>query len=188
MTQDPNNIHAWTGAEVYFAPLGTAGPTDLTTPPAAAWLDLGIIVLDSGDQSVDISSDVFKGRAKAGPIPVLRTSSIESRKITIGVMEENKNVQKLLEPLTTSTTATGITTIQHRQSDYSTRYALLVCAYSGSTISKRWIAANAQPSPSELRRFFGDEPGADTIEWEIFPDGSGFYATEITNDPAMATP
>ena len=188
MAQDLNNVHAWTGAEVYYAPLGTAPPTDLTTAPAAEWLDLGVIVMDSGAQSVDISSDTYKGRAKAGPIPVLTTSTINARKITIAVMEENKNVLKLLEPLTTSTTSTtapGETTIQHRQSDYSTRYALLICAYSGSTLKRRWTAPAAQPSPTDLRAFFGDEPGSDTLEWSIFPDGSGFYATEITNDPAM---
>lgn len=185
MAQDPNNIHAWTGAEVYYAPLGTPPPSDLDTPVAPEWLDLGIILPESGERSVDVSSEVYKGRGKTGLIPVLRTSSIDSRKVNIAVMEENPNVLALLEPLTTRSTAEGVTTINHVQSDFSTRYALLIVASSGSTLKRRWVAPLTQPAPSELRRLFGEEPTGDAIEWEILPDGAGKYAVEITNDPAM---
>ena len=92
-----------------------------------------------------------------------------------------------LPPLTTRSTASGLTTINHKIGGFGTKYALLIRAYVGTSKTRQWVAASAKPNLTSLRRLFGDEPGADEFEWEIFPNGSGDYAVELTNDPVMAS-
>ena len=187
MTQDADNVRLFEGCAVYFAPVGTTGPTDLTTAPAAAWLDGGLVVSDDGgQQEVDIEAKTFTARGTAGVFPVRKSKQVNSRKIVVVFAEDNKNLDALLSPATTRVTTTGVTTITHKMKSGTNDWALLLERWDGSLVHSRYIVAKADATETALPRLYGSEPTRRAVEFEIYIQADGTYATEITNDPALA--
>jgi hypothetical protein len=108
MSGDPTNTALWQNADVYIAPSGTAGPTDVATAWGSGWDAVGLLDGDKGftEARSDTSSDYYAW----GGILVRNTKSKHKRTIKFIALEDNDTVFQLLNPGSTRTTATGVTT------------------------------------------------------------------------------
>lgn len=110
MAGDTANAALWTNADVYIAPVGTAGPTDVTTAYAAGWTAVGLLDGAEGfTETRDHDSNEFYAW---GGILVKKTKSKHKRTIKFVALEDNETVFGLVNPGSTRTTddITGITT------------------------------------------------------------------------------
>lgn len=86
---DADEVVVGANGNVYVAPLGTAAPVDPTTPPAAAWIDIGYTTEDGIEQTPSVETNEV--RAWQAFYPIRRT--ITGRGLTIGfsILQWNKN-------------------------------------------------------------------------------------------------
>lgn len=188
-TQDAENIRLWEGCVIYYADKGTAPPTDVTTALAAEWFDGGLVVTDDGgQQEVDVESNVIQARGKVGVFPARKTKRVNSRKLTVVFMEDNWNVLQLVEPTTTRVSVGGVTTVTHRQWSGPNEKALVIERWDGEDLQSRFVITRGDVTETQVPRLYGSDPSYRAVEIEIFSQGDGTYATEITNDPAMVAP
>jgi hypothetical protein len=108
MSGDPTNTALWQNADVYIAPSGTAGPTDVSTAWASGWDAVGLLDGEKGftEARSDTSSDYYAW----GGILVRKTKTKHKRTIKFIALEDNDTVFNLVNPGSARTTATGITT------------------------------------------------------------------------------
>jgi hypothetical protein len=108
MSGDPTNVNLWQNADVYIAPSGTVGPTDVSTAWGASWDAVGLLDGDKGftEARSDTQNELFAW----GGLLVKRTKSKHKRTIKFIALEDNDIVFNLVNPGSTRTTASGITT------------------------------------------------------------------------------
>lgn len=108
MSGDLTNTSLWQNADVYIAPSGTAGPTDVSTAWASGWDAVGLLDGDKGftESRSDTSNDYYAW----GGILVRSTKSKHKRSIKFIALEDNDTVFNLINPGSTRTTAAGLTT------------------------------------------------------------------------------
>lgn len=179
---DNANIRAWGQGVVYVAPVGTTGPTDVTTPLGASWDDLGELDQDAGaDLTIsEDTTDVYawgKGLAR-------RIKSKHKREIKVVVLETNAVVLGLVNPGSTATNDGTITTYVVKQPTADPR-AFVIHEVDGDVIRRRIIKRAEVSAVGEAIK--DGETGV--TQWPltiaIYPDASTSEIwTEITNDPA----
>jgi hypothetical protein len=176
MAGDSANARVWESFDVYKAPLGTAAPVDLTTAWAAAYVALGLGTEDgitlTRDQSVDQKYD-WNGNL----VRVVKGSLALT--IAFTLIEDNDAVFKALNPGSTATTATGITTRVYKKptTDIS---SFGIQTVDGAVTSRLYI-------PRGEVLVSGDEPRtrgelttrAATLQ--VYPATDGTLYREITN-------
>jgi hypothetical protein len=108
MSGDPTNAALWQNADVYIAPSGTAGPTDVSTAWGASWDAVGLLDGDKG--FTEARSDTSNDHYAWGGILVKKTKSKHKRTIKFIALEDNATVFGLVNPGSTRATASGITT------------------------------------------------------------------------------
>lgn len=108
MSGDLTNAALWQNADVYIAPAGTAGPTDVSTAWGSGWDAVGLLDGDKGltEARSDTSNDFYAW----GGILVKKTKSKHKRTIKFIALEDNATVFALINPGSTRTTASGLTT------------------------------------------------------------------------------
>lgn len=108
MSGTPTNAALWQNADVFIAPSGTAGPTDVTTAWGSAWDVAGLL---DGDQGFTESRSNDSNEFYAwGGVLVKKTKSKHKRTIKFVALEDNEVVFQLVNPGSTRSTATGLTT------------------------------------------------------------------------------
>lgn len=112
MTGNSSNAALWQGADVYIAPAGTTGPTDITTPWATVatglWSAVGLL---SGTNGFVMSRSEQSNEYYAwGGILVRKTTSNHKRTIKFVALEDNTTVFGLINPGSTANTASSLTT------------------------------------------------------------------------------
>ena len=183
MTQTVANVRIWEGAAAFFAPVGTTAPVDLVTALPAAWLDLGAIGVDSGDQNLDSESNDFYVRTANGETFARTTSGKFKRTFVVAAAEDNLNVLAITEPDSVATTLTGLTTIVHKQGAGTNEWAIVLEIGDGVNLKRRSIP-RAQVNVSALPRLFGSEPGVTELTLAPYFAADGTWGTTITNESA----
>lgn len=108
MAGDTANAALWEGADVFVAVAGTAGPTDTWTDWAVAWEAAGLL---SGTDGFTETRDEDKNDYYAwGNILVKSTKTNQRRTIKFVALEDNEVVFNLINPGSTRTTASSVTT------------------------------------------------------------------------------
>jgi hypothetical protein len=108
MSGNAKNTSVWQGADVYIAPEGTAGPSDLTTAWAAAWKAVGLL---DGEEGFTESRDETTGEHYAwGGLLFKRTRSKHKRTFKFVALEDNDTVFSLVNPGSTRTSTAGVRT------------------------------------------------------------------------------
>ncbi len=107
MAGDSANVRVWLGADVYTAPLGTTAPTDVSTAWGAGWEALGLLSED-GLTITPQNDEAEYYEWSGGHIRTVRSRFRRSFGVT--ALEDNDVVFHLVNPGSTSATATGITT------------------------------------------------------------------------------
>ena len=108
MSGNSLNAGLWANGKVLIAPLGTAGPTDVSTSWPPAYLEAGLLDGELGFEMTrsETASDYYAW----GGLLVKSTKSKHKRQIKFHALEDNDVVFSLVNPGSTRTTATGLTT------------------------------------------------------------------------------
>lgn len=180
MSGNTKETELWTGADVFIAPLGTAGPTDLTTAWAAAWKPVGLM---DGSDGLTESRDQTTSEAYAwGGILFRRTVSKQKRSIAFSALEDNATVFSLANPGSTESVAAGVRTRQHIVPVAGTQFALGVELRDGDRV-KRWIVPTCEVDKVDDIKDSETDPTVFKFTVTIFPDSTGLLYTTLETDP-----
>ncbi|MGZ0151875.1 phage tail tube protein [Kribbella sp. WER1] len=176
MAGDSSNASLWTNADVYFAPDGTAAPTDVTTPPAVAYKLVGL--LDGDEGFTEAREDETNEHYAWGGILVRQTKSKHKRTIRFVALEDNENTFALVNPGSTRTTNAGLTSSTVKVPVSGDIHAFLFEVREGDKIKRRHVkraevteVAEIKESETELSVF--------DITITIYPDADGTLYTEL---------
>lgn len=177
MAGDATNTALWTDADVYIAPIGTAGPTDTTTAWAAAWDAVGLL---DGDEGFTISRDEDTSEHYAwGGILVKKTRSKHKRTIRFVAMEDNATVFELVNPGSTRTVAGGVATSTVKVPKYGD-FAIGFETRDGDKIKRRVAARATIEEIGDITESEAD-PTVYEITVVIYPASDGTLYTEISD-------
>jgi hypothetical protein len=173
----------WTGADVYYAPLGTVGPTDLTADWAAAWLPLGLL---DGSDGIDEKRDQSTSENYAwGGLLYRRTVSKQKRSFTFTALEDNDNVFLLANPGSTTASATGVRSRTIKTPVSGTRFALGLELRDGDRIKRVTIPTCEVDSVDDVKASETD-PTVYKFTVDVYPAADGTLYSSIETDPEGA--
>lgn len=181
MAGDVNNPRIWEGADVYVAPYGTSGPTDVSTDWSASWEPLGLLSEDGMSESRDQDST---DHYAYGGILVRTTRSKFKRQLKVTCLEDNPTVWGLVNPGSSSNTVGGLTTRQVKNPTKNV-IALGFEVADGDVITRRIVARCELTNIGEVKFADSDMTGYE-LTFTIYPVSDLLY-TDITND-AQAAP
>jgi hypothetical protein len=180
MSGDTANTAIWTGADVYIAPAGTAGPTDVTTPWPAGWNAAGLL---DGDEGFTLGRDEESGEFYAwGGILFAKTKSKHKRTIKFVAVEDNDVVFQLVNPGSDRTLAAGVTTSTVKV-PLSNDFAIGFETRYGTKIQRRIVDRATVEEIDEIKESETD-PTVFGITTVIYPAADGTLYTEIKADTA----
>lgn len=179
-TGNTANTSVWTGADVFYAPVGTAAPTDLSSDWAASWLALGLL---SGDDGVAESrSQTTTMNYAWGQILYRRTLTQQQRTIVFTALEDNDNVYKLINPGSTATSATGVRTRTELVPVAGTYFALGVELRDGAKV-RRKIWAKCEVDTIDTITASESKPESYKVTAIVYPAVDGTLAQIYETDP-----
>jgi hypothetical protein len=108
MALDGTEVRLFGGGHLYVAPVGTVMPTDLTTPLAAAWLELGYCDTDGLELQISTDSADFFAWQTLDPVRTVITSRVLTAHFKL--MQRNKDTIPVALGGGTLSTTTGVTT------------------------------------------------------------------------------
>lgn len=181
MAGDTDNPRVWEGADVYFAPVGTTAPTDVTTAWAAAWIAAGLLGEDGLTETRDEdSTDLYA----YGGILVRTTRSKHKRTFTVTLLEDHADLWELLNPGSTAATTTGVTT---RTVKVPTSNPMAFgIEFRDGTTTKRIVVPKGQIVISGDVSYSDSELAGREATITVYPASDGTLYVEITNDPQAA--
>lgn len=183
MAGDVDAPRIWTGADVYVAPTGTTAPTDTTTALAAGWEALGLLSDDGASESRDEdSTDHYAW----GGVLVRTTRSKHKRTIVVTALEDNDTVFKLVNPGSTSATATGTTTRVVKVPTPDPR-AFVFELVDGDVTLRRHIAKGEVVSVGDVTLAESDLTAFE-LTINVYPAADGTLYTDITDSTTAAAP
>lgn len=168
---------------IMTSPLGTTAPTTPTASYVSAWVDAGLIDESGITESADVSTNDV--RARDGSL-VRRVKSSETVTIHFIAIERNGVTSDLFYPGSTRTTTGGVTTISKRTRITQPRAFAIDQLDNG--LHTRTIIPKGEIGE------FGDVvyQDSDVTKYEMtmvcYPDSSGQWALEYTDDANVATP
>jgi hypothetical protein len=180
MAGTATNTSLWSGADVYTAVSGTAGPTDTTTAWAVAWTALGLLDGEGGfaETREDDSSDFYAW----GGLLVKTSRSKHKRQIKFTVLEDNAATFALLNPGSTRNIVTTTATSTIKVPTYPI-IAIGFETVAADGIKKRRFAKTAQIA--EVGEIVESESGITTREVTvtIFPEADGTLYKDVQTAP-----
>jgi hypothetical protein len=183
MAGDTANPRVWVNADVYVAPVGTAGPTNTSTALIAAWLPVGLL---SEDGMTEAREDDVDDKYAWGGILVRTTKSRHKRSFAVTVLEDNKVLRGILNPSGSSVTATGVTTRVVKVPGPDVR--AWVIELKDGTIIKRIHIPRGEVVEVGERTFSDSELSMVELTINVLPASDGTLYNEITNDTQAVEP
>ncbi|MFF5285185.1 hypothetical protein [Streptomyces sp. NPDC013171] len=184
MAGDTDNPRLWQGADFYAAPIGTTAPTDVATALAAAWLPVGLLSEDGASESRDQDSSDFYAW---GGVLVRTSKSKHKRQIVVTCLEENLVVFGLVNPGSSASTTTGVTTRTIKVPKADPR-AFVLELHDGDVKKRRVIPKGEVESVGEVT-LSDSALTAYELTITIYPAADGTLYLDITDDPqAVVTP
>ena len=178
MAGDTANPRVWVNADVYVAPVGTAGPTDVTTALGAAFLPLGLL---SEDGMTETREEDVDDKYAWGGILVRTTRSRHKRSFAVTALEDNAVVRQLLNPSGSSTTTTGTTTRVVKVPGPNVR-AFVIQLVDGDIIKRIHIPRGEVVEVGD-RTYSDSEMSMVELTINVLPASDGTLYNEITDDP-----
>jgi hypothetical protein len=108
MAGDATNAALWQNADVYIAAANATAPSNVTSAWANAWSAVGLLDGEAGfaESREEESNEIYAW----GGVLVKKTKSKHKRTIKFVALENNATVFGLVNPGSTRTTASGVTT------------------------------------------------------------------------------
>lgn len=183
-TGDVANPRIWLDGDVYYAPVGTSVPTDVSTAFAAAWLALGLLSDEGVSESrEDDTEDYFAWGNKK----IRTVRSHHSRTFSVTALEDNYKVWALVNPGSpVPVTATGITT---RIVKVPTPNPVAVAFHvvDGTNIKRILIPRCELSEVGDVTRSEQDIEQRE-LTFSVYSAADGTLYTEVTNDPQAVVP
>jgi hypothetical protein len=176
MSGDPTNVSLWQNADVYLAPSGTAGPTDVSTAWGASWDAAGLLDGDKGftEARSDTQNDFY---AWGGNL-VKRTKSKHKRTIKFIALEDNDVVFNLVNPGSTRSTASGLTTSAVRVPT-NTEFAIGFEVRDGDRVRRRSVLRATVDTVGDVVDSEG-ALAAYEITVVLYPESDGTLYTDVS--------
>lgn len=180
MAGNADNTSLWTGADVYTAPKGTAGPSDLTSNWPSAWKPLGL--LDGGEGFVETRDQTVNKHYAWGGILFRKSVSEQSRTFKFTALEDNDNVFLLANPGSTSTTAAGVRTRVNVTPKTGYRFALGLETRDGTKVKRR-VLLDCEVEEIDDITESEEDPTTYAFTVTVYPAADGVLYTTIETDP-----
>ena len=177
MAGDPTKAALWEGADIYIHDtVGTAGPTDLTSPWGTGW---GVAGLLDGEEGMTWARDEDTAEFYAwGNILVKRTKSKHKRSVKFVCLEDNDVVFALINPGSTRTTAAGVTTSKIKV-PAGREFAFGAELRDDDKIVRRYVKRAEVSEVDEIKES-ESELTVYTVTVIIYPEADGTLFTELS--------
>lgn len=184
MSGDARNAALWQNADVYLAPVDTAGPTDVTTPWASDWKAAGL--LDGAEGFTMARDQETQEHFAWGGILVKKTSSQHKRTVRFVALEDNAVVFDLVNPGSTRTTdaPSGLTTSVVK-TPQGKEFAIGFEMRDGDKIKRRSVLRAEVEEVAEIKE---SEEALTVFDVTVvlYPEADGTLYTEIEGSTAEA--
>jgi hypothetical protein len=184
MAGNAANTNQWAGADVYIAPAGTAGPTDLTTAWPAAWKPVGL--LDGDEGFTEGRENETSERYAWGGVLVRRSKSKHKRTIRFVALEDNAVTFGLVNPGSTRTVTSGVRKSIVKVPTSSVQFAIGFETRDGNRIKRRVVLTAEVQEIAEIKEN-ETEPSIFDVTTILFPAADGTLYTDLETDPEKAT-
>ena len=175
MSGNSLNAGLWASGKVLVAPMGTAGPTDVTTAWPAAYLEAGLLDGEQGFEETrsETSNDYYAW----GGLLVKSTKSKQKRQIKFYALEDNEVVFALVNPGSTRATANSLVT-SGIKSPTTAEFAIGFEVTDGAKVKRRYCERATVEAIGNIK-----ESEAALTVYEItvtlYPDSNGYLYHEI---------
>lgn len=184
MAGDAKNTALWQGADVFIAPEGTAGPTDVSTAWADTWDLVGLL---DGEEGFTEGRDQDTSEHYAwGGVLYKRTSSKHKRSFKFSALEDNETVFALVNPGSERSSAKGVRTGKIKVPTIK-RFAMGMETRDGDKIKRRIIGHAEVSEVGEVKESESD-PTVYEITVLVFPEADGTLYDTIETDPDYTAP
>jgi hypothetical protein len=180
MSGDPTNAALWQNADVYIAPSSTSGPTDVSTAWGASWDAVGLLDGEQGftESRSQTSNDFYAW----GGILVKNTKSKLKRSIKFTALEDNDIVFNLVNPGSTRTTATGITTATV-VTPQNNEFAIGFEVRDGDKVRRRVVQRATLETVADIKDGEGNLTAYE-VTVVLYPQSDGTLYTDISGSVA----
>lgn len=180
MSGDAKNTSLWNGADVFIAPVDTAGPTDTTTPWAVDWEAVGLLDGEEGFTE-GRDQDTSEHYAWGGNL-YRRTISKHKRSFKFVALEDNDVVFDLVNPGSTRTTATGVRTSTIKAPVAGQKFAIGFELRDNGRVKRRFAKIAEVSEVAEIKES-ESEPTVYEITVLVFPESDGTLYETVEDDP-----
>jgi hypothetical protein len=177
-TGDPTKAALWTGADVFIAPLGTAGPTDLTTAWDVAFEAAGLLDGDEGFTwaRAEDTSDFYAW----GGLLIRTTRSKHKRTVQFVALEDNDVTFDLVNPGSTrGTPVSGVRTSSVKVPQY-TNFMIGFELRDGAKTTRRYCKNATVQEVAEIKES-ESAPTVYNVTVVLYPEADGTLFTEVSN-------
>jgi hypothetical protein len=178
MAGDAANTSLWTGADIYIAPTGTAGPINTSTAWAATWQLVGL--LDGEDGITEAREGDTAEHYAWGGILYKRAFSKHKRTFKFTALEDNDVVFQLVNPGSTRTTTSGIRTGVIKVPTGGAKFAVGFELREGAEIKRRFAKIAEVQDVAEIKES-ETEPTVYEITVVVFPEADSTLYRTVEN-------
>lgn len=176
MAGDASNAALWQNADVYVAAANTSGPSNVSSAWSNSWSAIGLLDGESGfaEAREEESNEIYAW----GGLLVKKTKSKHKRTIKFVALEDNATVFGLINPNSTRTTASGLTTSTVKVPTIA-EFAIGFETKDGTDVKRRIIKRATVESIGEVVE---SESGLTVYEITvaIYPETDGTLYTELS--------
>lgn len=180
---DPANPRIWVNAKVLVAPVGTTAPTDIATAWSATWKDLGLLSEDGMTETRDMDSNEHYSWG-GGLVRTVRSK--HKRAFKVAALEDNPIVWGLVNPGSTASSASGITTRVYKVPTPDPR-AFGFELIDGANTSRLIVARGEIVEIGDVARSDADLSMYE-LTIDVYAASDGTFYREITNDLQAVVP
>ncbi|WP_067201096.1 phage tail tube protein [Microbacterium sp. XT11] len=185
MAGNAANTNQWAGADVFIAPVGTEGPTDLVSTWPTGWQPVGL--LDGEEGFTEEREDETSEKYAWGGILVRRSKSQHKRTIRFVALEDNAVTFGLLNPGSERTSLNGVRRSTIKVPTAGARFAIGFETRDGDRVKRRIVDTAEVDEVAEIKES-ETEPTIYDIKVIVFPDAEGVLYTDIETDPEYTPP
>lgn len=182
MALNDNAVRVGVTGKVFVGPIGTALPTDVTTPLAAGFVEVGHISEDALTEGLEITTELLKSWQR--PIGIRTLTTEVAWTFQFQMMETSPLVLELYYGGADTTVASGVATTAIKAWPQSTPKAMVVEIEDGNIITRYALPKTEIGEREEINHVNtnGTMYGVTTNVLGTSLDDMGY---RITNDPSM---
>lgn len=181
MSGSADNTNLWLDADVYIAPKGTLGPTDLVAAWGSGWELVGLLDGEEGFTEAR-EAETSEHYAWGGKL-FKRSTSKHKRTIKFVALEDNAATFKLVNPGSTRTSAGGVRTATIKTPTKPEAFAIGFETREGDKVKRRVASIAEVGEIGEIKESEAD-PTVYEITVIIFPESDGTLYRTVETDPA----